>query len=108
MEAALGSWWLFVANSCLIWNLVLFCVLKRWRLLISPTVPCGNFSLPPYGLFLFSGAGGQSCSGVNMCLPFLDTATFPLSTSVKTFFLKLFYAKVKKGQQLKGIPARGS
>lgn len=43
MEAALDTWWLFVANSCLIWNLVLFCVLKCCRLLISPTVPCGIF-----------------------------------------------------------------
>lgn len=54
------------------------------------------FRLLPYGLFIFSGVGGQSCSGVNISLPFLSTATFPLSTSVKTFFFQAFLCKSQK------------
>lgn len=43
MEAALDSWWLVVASSRQIWDLVLFCLETLHSLLISPTVPCGIF-----------------------------------------------------------------
>lgn len=88
MEAALDPWWLFLANSCLIWNLVLFCVLKRCRLLISLTLPRGIF-VCYHMVCLFSVE--REVKVVNICLPFLDTATFPLSTSVKSFFSSFFY-----------------